>query len=245
MIPDSPVLIGGIGGSGTRAVCQILIRIGFFMGSELNQAYDAEMFKPFYKNCIRPYLENPSLNPSKKKLMNQIFLDCLFNHLKSKQGNNEKWGFKRPRSILLLPFLHEIFPKMKFIQLIRDGRDVALSENQTQVHLFGDLFCKDFVPGTILYNLDFWSRVNLNALDYGLTKLKDNHLVIRYEDLIYESSKTIKKIIDFTNTDFENFSNLTDIIHDPKTIGRWKDRKEEFSNMSQIAKSALKKFCYF
>ncbi len=36
----SPVAIGGIGGSGTRVVADILIRLGIFMGSDLNPAFD-------------------------------------------------------------------------------------------------------------------------------------------------------------------------------------------------------------
>ena len=240
-----PVLIAGIGGSGTTIICRILFRTGFYMGNKLSPSYEPVVFRPIFQKWIRPYLEHQSLDPSTKQLMKQVFLDCLSNHLKRKPHNNDKWGFKKPRNILIIPFLHEIFPKMKFILAVRDGRDMAFSKNQKQVKLFGDLVCKNSTPNTALYSLEYWSRVNLKALDYGLYKLKSNFLLIRYEDLIGEPSKTIQQILDFTNTDFENFSSLLNLIHDPKTIGRWKDRKEELGDIPQIIKSTLEKFCYF
>jgi len=240
-----PVLIGGVGGSGTRVVCKILIKIGFHMANEFNKAYDTKGFSPLYRRWIRPYLDPKSLNPSAKQLMKQVFLNCLSAHLKRKPDNNVKWGYKNPKNVILISFLHEIFPKMKFILVVRDGRDMAFSKNLSQVKKFGDLVCKNSTPNTPLYSLEFWSRINLKALDYGLCKLKSNFLLIRFEDLIGEPSKTIKQILDFTNTDFENFSSLLNLIRNPKTIGRWKDRKEELGDIPQTIKSALEKFHYF
>jgi hypothetical protein len=37
---QGPVVIGGVGGSGTRVIAQILIDLGFYMGSDLNVAND-------------------------------------------------------------------------------------------------------------------------------------------------------------------------------------------------------------
>ncbi len=37
---DSPVAIGGVGGSGTRVVAQLLMKLGFYIGSDLNKAND-------------------------------------------------------------------------------------------------------------------------------------------------------------------------------------------------------------
>ncbi len=40
MIENGPVIIGGIGGSGTRVVAEILTLFGYFMGHDLNSAGD-------------------------------------------------------------------------------------------------------------------------------------------------------------------------------------------------------------
>src|ERR1700675_795212 len=37
---DPPLVIGGIGGSGTRVAAQLLIELGFYLGDDLNPALD-------------------------------------------------------------------------------------------------------------------------------------------------------------------------------------------------------------
>jgi hypothetical protein len=46
---SSPVAIGGLGGSGTRVVAEILIRVGFYMGGDLNRAHDNLWFTLLFK----------------------------------------------------------------------------------------------------------------------------------------------------------------------------------------------------
>jgi hypothetical protein len=44
-----PVAVGGVGGSGTRLIARCLIGLGFFMGSDLNEAYDNLWFTLLFK----------------------------------------------------------------------------------------------------------------------------------------------------------------------------------------------------
>ena len=46
---SSPVVIGGVGGSGTRVITQILMDSGFYMGSELNKFNDNLWFTLLFK----------------------------------------------------------------------------------------------------------------------------------------------------------------------------------------------------
>ena len=43
-----PVAIGGVGGSGTRVIAEILIQLGFYIGSDLNSANDNLWFMLTY-----------------------------------------------------------------------------------------------------------------------------------------------------------------------------------------------------
>jgi hypothetical protein len=45
----TPVAIGGIGGSGTRLVAQIVAKLGYFMGNDLNEALDNLWFTLLFK----------------------------------------------------------------------------------------------------------------------------------------------------------------------------------------------------
>jgi hypothetical protein len=46
------------------------------------------------------------------------------------------YGFKAPVTMLLLPLLVQVFGKVKFVHVLRDGRDVALSDNGSPVIKF-------------------------------------------------------------------------------------------------------------
>jgi hypothetical protein len=45
----SPVIIGGVGGSGTRLIAQMLKELGFYLGSDLNSANDNLWFTLLFK----------------------------------------------------------------------------------------------------------------------------------------------------------------------------------------------------
>ena len=152
---------------------------------------------------------------------------------------------KNPRSILILPFLYSLFPKMKFIHVVRDGRDMAFSSNQQQPTLYGDIFCGNEPAGTPLYNLKYWSVINQNALNYGLSNLKNNYLIVRFEDIINKPTELIKKIFEFLESETNKITEIQEKIKNPSTIGRWQLRSNELSHISKFEKDSLAKFGYF
>lgn len=46
---SGPVAVGGVGGSGTRVIAEILIKLGFYMGKRLNKALDNLWFTLLFK----------------------------------------------------------------------------------------------------------------------------------------------------------------------------------------------------
>lgn len=73
---NGPVVIGGVGGSGTRVITQILIRLGYFMGRDLNYANDNLLFTLLFK---RPKWGCRNLNENEKKIFRAlaIFEKCM------------------------------------------------------------------------------------------------------------------------------------------------------------------------
>jgi len=55
--PTAPVIIGGIGGSGTRIVAQLVEQCGYYLGPDLNEAYDNLWFTLLFKrpSCLREH----------------------------------------------------------------------------------------------------------------------------------------------------------------------------------------------
>jgi len=82
----------------------------------------------------------------------------------------------------------------KFIHLIRDPRDVAVSAKKS-------IFSKGHP-----YNLALlWNHEQRNIEEYKKSALNDkNYLLVKYEDLTLNSRETLKKIMDFLNEEVED-----------------------------------------
>jgi hypothetical protein len=190
MTKSRPIVIGGTGGSGTRAVAQFCSVNGVHMGADLNESWDAVPFFPVLSRIIDPILtETRSLDYSPDDLPAEMRRDAISAlegaaeaHLKGWSGKSP-WGFKNPRQIFVLPLLAALFPGLIFVHVVRDGRDVVLSDNQNQPRqhyaaLFGEPW-----PGTPSSIERFWAATNLAAARCGSRLFGKNHVVVRIEDL--------------------------------------------------------------
>lgn len=249
MIP--PVIIGGTGGSGTRVVVQIIRKAGFFMGENVNDAEDAKDFFEFYENWINQFLKvNKAIHaanePKIEDLMREDFLKCICAHTKPIQGLDKNWGWKNPRSIYLLPFFHRMFPKMKYIHLIRDGRDMAYSSNQNQVIKHADIILgKEFINSSLVVRAAaLWNAINLSVADYGEEYLHERYLQLLFEDLCFHPESTIQQVFKFLDFELDtNMPSLLSSIQVPSTMGRWKKQdSSELTNIELVAGEGLKRF---
>src|SRR5262249_24496407 len=58
----------------------------------------------------------------------------------SGRPRGERWGWKEPNTHVFLDRLQTAFPEMKYIHVMRNGLDMAYSENQNQLKLWGSVF---------------------------------------------------------------------------------------------------------
>ena len=242
---EEPIIIGGFPGSGTRVFCKIINEHGCFMGSNLNSALDSMVFDEFLLKWADPYLEKPTKFLKNNTLMEKEFREAVNSHLQNKPKLCNLWGFKIPRVILILPFLHFEFPKMKFLHVVRDGRDLAVSKNPRWriKKLAPRLLGREAVSSNDL--LDLWAELNNKAADYGEKNLKDNYQRIRFEDMC-DDSKIFADILPFLNMPEPDIKKISSSVSPPLgTIGRWKSQSDSFEDLSEKSKSALKRFGYF
>jgi hypothetical protein len=83
------------------------------------------------------------------------------------------WGDKTPRYIERLPWLAERFPAARFVHVVRDGRNVALS--------YADV---PFGPKTVAGAARLWARRVRAGLDAGRALGPERYLELRYERLV-------------------------------------------------------------
>ena len=251
MTTSSPLIIGATGGSGTRVVARIAQRAGYNLGTYLNEANDALAFRPFHDRWINRFLEaenrNANLAGPELDRIARDFQVALARHGQL-GGAGSHWGWKAPRSIYLLPFFHAQFPGLKFIHVVRDGRDMAFSKNQNQLRKHGArVLSRDerwFNRGPVRSIL-LWAKVNLHAAEFGETQLRQKYLTIRFEDLCGEPVETTSRILRFLDADLDSESIAQAEIAAPLSIGRWRGQpKALVSKMTEAGQVALRKFGY-
>jgi protein-tyrosine sulfotransferase len=103
---------------------------------------------------------------------------------------------KDPDIVKNLEFMHELFPKAKFIYMVRDGRAASYS-------LMSKLEEKKQIDSFISY-LKTWEQFNFNALNQCQKIGPDHCLIVKYEDLVLHPENTIKKVVSFLNEPFND-----------------------------------------
>jgi hypothetical protein len=128
-------------------------------------------------------LEQPSL----VDLINLVY-DYLL-----RRSNKRRIGDKTPPYIEILPQLDELYPGAKFIHLLRDGRDVAMS--YIDLGWFGN---------HRYYRRNFdWTQALKFREKYAQTPLDRNILDVKYENILRDPEFVIRNICDFLGETFE------------------------------------------
>ncbi len=247
---DSPCIIGATGGSGTRVVARIARRGGLFTGTRLNESEDAIAFGAFSNRYINAFLkikgdfESSPLAAQMQRGLQQLISE---HHQAMPQG--AMWGWKEPRSIFLLPFFHHTFPRLKFLHVIRDGRDMAYSKNQNQLRKHGRaaLTFGERLKGQPARSMLLWSRINLAAADYGARHLGGNYMLLRFEDLCAAPVEGARRVFDFFNLKNNDAERIArEEIVPPESLGRWRERAapKELRELERVGAVALERFGY-
>jgi predicted glycoside hydrolase/deacetylase ChbG (UPF0249 family) len=245
--PHGPNVIGATGGSGTRALAQTVRLAGMFTGARLNEsedAYELGGFSDRWINAFTPYRDS-ALPPALETAMLDDLAALLESHLRDLDAPRP-WGWKEPRSSFLLPFLDRHLAGLRFLHVVRDGRDMALSENQNQVRKHGSVIGLPR-PGLVaepLQSIALWSWLNLETARYGEERLGDRYLRIRFEDLCAAPSEVAERIFDF----FElvgDPSVAEERVRPPASTGRWRAADPDLvAELSRIGGEALARFGY-
>ena len=143
-----------------------------------------------------------------KRLLHELFDHICYAHGKDIFIEQTPWYGQR------LDLLKELFPEMKVIHLVRDGRDVALSYARTV------WWSKD-----VGQNLLQWEKEVNIVKEFG-AKNPDNFLEIRYEDLACNPEQELQKILNALGLSFE-----PDMLNSAKLINYWSMFKGDTGGM--------------
>lgn len=178
------IIVGGTGGSGTRAVAHYLSMAGVFMGSRLNRSMDSLPFAVVLDQYTDQWLafRDDEARGFDREGFVSLWRDRAREHL---AGHNplELWGTKNPRTILILELLYQSFAQMRFLHVIRDGLEMAYSSNQRQLTIHGEGILGPAMPGETPpeRSLRLWAVVNDQARQLG-KRQPGRYACVRYED---------------------------------------------------------------
>lgn len=242
----APRIIGATGGSGTRVFAAVARHAGLFTGGKLNESEDSlplAYFSDCWINRFVP-MRSSRLPPDLQQPMQEHLGNALRQHLQGKPAGHP-WGWKEPRSIFLLPFLERELPGLRSLHVVRDGRDIAFSENQNQLRKHGDALM-DFRAGAsdAVRSIQLWERVNLDAAAFGSLVLRERYRRLRFEDLCRRPRDVIEEILRFFELDGDPYE-FVHLVAAPSSLGRWRIQPPGvLRELESAARTALAAFGY-
>jgi len=115
-----------------------------------------------------------------------LFRDCAL-----KEGKT-RYGDKTPRALLFMPRLAQLFPEARFIHIIRDGRDVALSH----VHTKGFIRSVGEVALT-------WKEWIERGRKGGTVVGSGHYREVRYERLVEDPEGVLRSVCEYVGLGFD------------------------------------------
>jgi hypothetical protein len=151
---------------------------------------------PAYQKILNLPAEQRSL----AKLIDEVYLT----YAAQKVPNAKIWGDQSPIHTFFLPYILKVFPRGKFMHLLRDGRDVISS----MVERHG---------GDYIHEAVYRWKTSIQRTNEIQKRLpRDQYLEVRYERLVTDSENTLKEICVFL--DIEYLPAMLDYWKLPSTI---------------------------
>jgi hypothetical protein len=110
----------------------------------------------------------------------------------ARKSGKDRYGDKSPGQVLQIERLAEMFPESVFIHVLRDGRNVLLSNLETS---FGP---SDVVQGAVV-----WKRLVRDGRRAGRRIGASRYSEVRYEDVVSDPEGEIRRLSAFCGLDFD------------------------------------------
>ncbi len=278
---NSPVVVGGLGGSGTRVIAQIMFELDYYLGSYLNSQLDNLWFTFLMRRPASMRSFNSGEIHKSIKLFDSVMKSywgksfkartqlyglaaefMLNNYVKRSRykfplnaarsiahhhyhSEHQLWGWKEPNSHLFIDALHQYYPSMKFILVLRHPLDMMYGHNYNQLYHWHFLFGlpKPNKKNEKELMLNFYDAAYSRSISLGKNLLKENFMVIKIEELC-ASQEVLHHLIHFlvSDIDEEQIRSLKTIPTAQSTFGRYKNVPDIVK--IKEAESICKKFNY-
>jgi hypothetical protein len=225
----TPIIVVGMHRSGTSLLTRLLGDLDVHMGTWLSRDAEAVFFqrinRAIYQKQNAFWAEPEQLLAAMRseefviqqtqfvqerlrgKLSRIGFPPAISRHFGTKKWQTFKqkpdfpWGWKDPRTALVIPIWAEIFPNARWVHIVRDGVDVAISlyrrALQQQKKWVRRLYRFDYSERTLdfPYCFQLW-EVYLSSITQALAPVdRKQRIQLQYEDLLADPSTELSRIM--------------------------------------------------
>jgi protein-tyrosine sulfotransferase len=138
-------------------------------------------------------------NRSLAKIIDEVFLSYAAQHF----PNADCWGDQTPINTLYLPWIRRVFPKARYLHMLRDGRDSIVSNVRSQ----GE---------TLARATQRWRSSVREASTLQSALPADRFLEVRYEDLVQDPESKVQEICRFAKLRY--MPKMLDYWNSPTTV---------------------------
>lgn len=245
---DQPplVAIGGVGGSGTRAVAKLIRAMGIAMGDCLNETEDNLWFTALFKHvqilaasdaefdarfdlfwraslgirflvpADRARVDALATSPEKRAWLIRMF------EPRPAGIPGVPWGWKEPNTHLVIDRIARRVPTLKYVHVLRNGLDMAFSPNQVQPSLWGEALTGRRLDATPRDSLTYWC-VTTRLIHSMAPRLGGRLLLLDYDRLCADPADGIGRLSAFLGLKTKpDLASLAVIVDPPASIGRFR-----------------------
>jgi len=208
---QSPVIIMGRGHSGTRVLAWACTYLGLKLGTNEGLATgDADDVN--FTRTIRKIATNNVGVTNVADLRNRDINSCLnavYGYYQRLSPKEQIWGWKFPETYLIGAYIEKIFPKARYLHLVRDGRDIAFKNHITDnpKRKLGkkilSLKKAEQFPHHLQAAASWAIQVDLFE-QFAQTISADKIFYLRFEDLCMKPLEVVGRLCDFLNLPLTN-----------------------------------------
>jgi hypothetical protein len=223
---STPVILLGMHRSGTSLTTRLLTDVGILMGAKLTKNAESIYFQKLNRGILKRAKATWSkIEPIAASMESQRYIDSevswlhgiLFDKSGVKahfdepswnaicQSPDYAWGWKDPRTTITFPMWLQIFPRAKFVHIVRNGIDVAISLHRRYLvrrkwwHRFFTYHDYNAEIADFQYCFRLWEEY-LTYFDNKRHLIPESqYLELRYEDLLASPGVQFARLIEFLN----------------------------------------------
>jgi hypothetical protein len=225
-----PLIVLGMHRSGTSLIVRLLNDLGIHMGSWLSRDAESVHFQRLNRrifaaagsdwaevDALIQQMESAAFVERQTERVQQALYRARFPFRKPvivdffgpelwarmSQGASPAWGWKDPRTSLTFPIWLPIFPQARWLHILRNGVDVAISihrrSQKQQRKLRNRVFPIDYDSATLDFTHCFhlWEQHLSFLLAHKHQIPEDQYLEVRYEDLLANPEICLRQIMVF------------------------------------------------